>query len=129
MFRQLQQVVACAVLCIAVGGSLSLPAVTAAPTDKSLPRGTVFVANETSGSVTVIDAAADKVIATITGVPGPHNLQVSPSGDTLWITSAPLNQVVVLDVKTYGLLATIPVGNHPAHVILTPDSREVYVTN
>jgi len=129
MSRQFQQVAAFAVLCIAAGVGLTSQAATAKPNDKPLTGGTVFVANEDSGSVSVIDAASDKVIATITGVPGPHNLQVSSSRATLWITSAPLNRVVVLDVQTYELLATIPVGNHPAHVILTPNGHEAYVTN
>jgi YVTN family beta-propeller protein len=34
-----------------------------------------------------------------------------------------------VDTQTYAVAAKIPVGRHPAHVVLTRDGRHAYVTN
>lgn len=51
----------------------------ASPTEKSI-GGTVWVADEEGNSITVINAATNKVITTLDGIEGPHNLQVAPDG-------------------------------------------------
>jgi YVTN family beta-propeller protein len=40
--------------------------------------GTVWVADEYGNSITVIDAATNEAVTTLTGIEGPHNLQVAP---------------------------------------------------
>jgi YVTN family beta-propeller protein len=54
----------------------------ASPTDKGI-GGTVWVADEEGNSITVINAATNKVITTLNGIEGAHNLQVAPNGKTV----------------------------------------------
>lgn len=92
-------------------------------------QGTLWVADEFGNSITVIDASTNEVITTLTGIEGPHNIQVSPDGETVWAVSGHTSTAVQIDASTYSLLATIPTREHPAHIILTPDGNTAYVTN
>lgn len=91
--------------------------------------GTVWVANEYGNSISVIDTRTNEVITTLTGIAGPHNLQVAPDGRTVWAVSGADSIAIKIDATSYALMGTVPTGEHPAHVILTPDGSTVYVTN
>ena len=58
----------------------------ASPKDNAV-GGTVWVADEEGNSITVINAATNKVVTTLEGIEGPHNLQVAPDGKTVWAVS------------------------------------------
>lgn len=92
-------------------------------------QGTIWVANEEGNSLTVVDAATHDVVATLTGIPGPHNVQVSPDGRTVWVVSGHDGLVAAIDSQTYKLQGTAPVGSAPAHVIVTPDGATSYVSS
>lgn len=53
----------------------------------SVIGGTVWVADEQGNSITVINAATNKVVTTLEGIEGAHNLQVAPDGKTVWAVS------------------------------------------
>lgn len=114
----------------------------------------VYIANEDAGTVTVLDATSFKVLASVRTGKMPHNVQLSPDGKVAWVTNngepdadAALSQahpgmnkadhdamakpgaVWLIDTGTDAVTARIPVGLHPAHVVLTPDGRFAYVTN
>lgn len=114
--------------------------------------GKVYVANEEADTVSVLDAASFKMLANVRVGAKPHNVQVSPDGQLVWVTNngepAPAaaashqgmgkeehqdmgraGAVWVIDANTDAVIAKIPVGLHPAHVVLTPDGRFAYVTN
>lgn len=91
--------------------------------------GTVWVANEDGASLTAIDASQNEVVTTLTGIEGPHNVQVSPDGRTLWAVSGHDSVAVMVDAKTLGLHGTAPTGNMPAHVVVTPDGKTAYTSN
>ena len=61
--------------------------VTAAASHRGMVDGTVWIANEDGGSLTAIDAATNQVTTTVSGVEGPHNVQVSPDGGSVWTVS------------------------------------------
>ena len=92
-------------------------------------EGTVWVANEGSGSLTAIDAATNKVVTTLTGVEGPHNLQVSPDGRSVWAVSGHDSLALMVDGETYDLHGTVATGKEPAHIVLTLDGTKAYATN
>ena len=112
----------------------------------------VYVANEDANTVSVLDAASFKVVATVRVGKMPHNVQVSPNGKQLWVTNngepapagAPVHQTMgkgehnamskvgavwAIDTTSKAVIAKVPVGLHPAHVVMTPDGRFAYVTN
>lgn len=91
--------------------------------------GTVWVANEAGNSLTAVDAATGAVVATLTGIPSPHNLQVAPDGMTVWAVSGHEKLAVAVDVQSYTLRGVAPVGSTPAHVVVSPDGTTVYVSN
>ncbi len=92
-------------------------------------EGTVWVADEYGNSVTVIDAAQNEVITTLTGIEAPHNIQASPDGKTIWAISGHDSLAVQIDASTYTVVGAVPTGNHPAHIVLAPNNQTAYVTN
>lgn len=92
------------------------------------PAGSVWVADESGNSLTVLDAATNTVTTTLTGLDGPHNVQVGDNGATVYATSSGTDLVVAIDTVTYQVKATAPTGPHPAHVIEAPNGK-VYVAN
>ncbi|WP_314002997.1 cytochrome D1 domain-containing protein [uncultured Paenibacillus sp.] len=110
------------------------------PIVQTSTKGRILTADEYGNTMTVIDTQTNRVIAT-TPIPYvPHNIQASPDEKTLWLAIIqPETQTMqgqkmkgeawVLDADTYKRIARIPVGAHPAHVIVTPDNKEAYITN
>ncbi len=87
------------------------------------------MADEGGNSLTVLDAATNTVSTTLTGMPGPHNVQVGHDGATVYASSNTTNTVVAIDAATYRVTATAPDGGpEPAHVIEAPNGK-VYVAN
>ncbi len=112
----------------------------------------VYVADEESNTVSVIDARMLNRSTIIPVGPDPHNVQVSPDGKFAWVTNngeegkewerehkgmpkreheamGNPGEVWAIDTATDTVVATVRVGLHPAHVVLTPDGRFAYVTN
>ena len=83
----------------------------------------------------------------------PHNVQVSPDGKVVWVTNngsllkRPTRRstsemaqgshdamgkpgaVWAIDTATNAVVAKVPAGMHPAHVVVSPDGRFAYITN
>jgi YVTN family beta-propeller protein len=115
--------------------------------------GKVYVADEESSTVSVIDAASFKKIGSIKVGQGPHNVQVTSDGKLLWVTNngepaeattkmspkempksehgamAGSGAVWVIDTATDKVITKVPVGMHPANVVVAQDGRRAYVTN
>ncbi|MDP2368268.1 cytochrome D1 domain-containing protein [Rhodoferax sp.] len=115
--------------------------------------GKVYVADEEANTVSVIDAASFKKLRSVPIGQGPHNVQVTPDGKLVWVTNkgepgktdakmpnagmakaehgamAGVGAVWAIDTATDSVVAKVPVGMHPAHVVVTPDGRHAYVTN
>ena len=115
--------------------------------------GKVYVADEEANTVSVIDAVSFKRISSIPVGQGPHNVQVAPDGKLVWVTNngepgkaagkvthegmpkaadgvmAVGGEVWAIDTATDKVVAKVPVGMHPAHVVVTPDGRDAYVAN
>jgi YVTN family beta-propeller protein len=113
----------------------------------------VYVANEGSDTVSVLDATSYKTLANVRVGNMPHNVQVSPDGKFAWVTNngeldqmtdvsvhkgmapgsheamAKPGEVWVIDTNTNAVVAKVPVGMHPAHVVVSPDGHHAYVTN
>ena len=90
--------------------------------------------DQTSGTVTVVDTAANRVTATIPVPAGPAQyLAFSPDGRTIyvsiWNQARTIAAVGVLDTTTNTITATIPVRTRPFLAAVTPDGRQLYVPN
>lgn len=115
--------------------------------------GKVYVADEESSTVSVVDATSFKKIGSIPVGQGPHNVQVAADGKLLWVTNngepAKASEemglkdmtksehgamtgggaVWAIDTATDTVVAKVPVGMHPAHVVVAQDGRYAYITN
>ncbi|MEV6653048.1 serine/threonine-protein kinase [Streptomyces sp. NPDC051219] len=90
-----------------------------------------YVANFTSGSVSVIDAATNRTVGSPIPVgDAPEGVAVSPDGRRVYVTNSSSGSVSVIDAtrnRTVG--SPIPVGDTPEGVDVSPDGSRVYVAN
>jgi DNA-binding beta-propeller fold protein YncE len=56
---------------------------------------------------------------------GPRKIIVNRAGDTAYV--AYQAEIVVVDLRDRKIVATIPVGEYPEGIALTPDERQIYV--
>ena len=92
---------------------------------RGMGKGTVWIANEGGGSLTAIDAATNRVVTTVAGVEGPHNVQVSPDGASVWTVSGHDGYAAMLSAGSLDLHGMVPTGSAPAHVVVSPDGATV----
>ncbi len=93
----------------------------------------VYVANQASGKVTVIDAAADSVVAVVdfttlgfSAHPKPHHIVVEPDGSYWYVSLVGDNAVVKLDRANHIVARAETVT--PGLLALDPKSDKLYAT-
>lgn len=87
-----------------------------------------FVTNAGDNTVSAVDLAARKLIATIGTGRYPHGLRMSPDGREVYVANVQDGTVSVIDADGLTELARIPVGKTPVQVGFTPDGTRVYVS-
>lgn len=99
----------------------------------------IYVANEDDGTISIINTLKGGV-STIDLMENsemymPHNVQVAPNGNTIWVTAMPMSgtvddQVIIIDPRTNEVTKRIKVGidQHLAHVVFDNESNFAYVT-
>src|ERR1700722_4610455 len=125
---------------IAVGlpSALAFPdnkVVATIPTSTGLPLGMavspngkfVYVACRDGGAVDVINAATNKVIASIATGNGTSYAAITPDGQTLFATNVNESTVSVIFTAKRKVVATLPVGTSPNQLAVSPDGKKVYV--
>ena len=125
-------------------GSASTPPATSPPT----PTVRVYVTNEASGNLTVIDASTQSVIATAPLGKRPLGIVVSPDKKSLYValsgspnarprvdrkTLPPPDRsadgIGEVDADTYKIKRIIRTGSDPEHLAVSSDGKRLYVTN
>lgn len=76
-------------------------------------------------TVTVIETATHRVVASITAEIEPHDIALGPNGFA-YVTLAS-RAVAVIDMRTQTLAATVPLAQPAVALAVTPDGRFVYV--
>jgi YVTN family beta-propeller protein len=103
-------------------------AVAASPT-----RNEVYVVNSGSGysngSLSVLDATKNAVVATIPLRRAPVALTVSARGRFAWVANSASNSVSLIDLIDRREIAILPVGQQPADLRLSPDGLTLAVAN
>ena len=121
---------------------------TSAPAPAPPAGGRLFVTNEQGGDISVIDVAAQKVIATIPVGKRPRGIRVSPDGSTLFIalSGSPMappgvdesklpppdkkaDGIGVVSVSDQKLLRVIPAGSDPEQTAISKDGSRLFVAN
>src|SRR6266478_907453 len=109
-------------------GTLVLLVLVIRPADASADA-RVFVTNEKSDDVTVIDATTRTVIKTIAVGKRPRGVAVSPDGRRVFVANSNSDSVSVLDATSLSIVQKIAVGTEPETAVLSPDGRWVVVSN
>ena len=90
----------------------------------------IYVANESSNTVSVIDAASFKVLGTIDAKnSSTHDLSLSRDGKWLFATNLASGRLSVIDTQAMETIASIPTGTRCHVVTLTNDNRHAWVAN
>src|SRR5438876_138073 len=89
----------------------------------------VFVTNEKSDNVTVIDAATRKVIQTIPVGKRPRGVAVSPDGRRVYVTNSNSDTLSVIDARSLAVLSTVPAGVDPEGLTPNRAGTALYVVN
>src|ERR1700722_14119679 len=108
----------------------------------------IYVTNEVSGDMTVIDSATYNVIATIPLGKRPRGIHPSPDRKTIYValSGSPIagpgvdedtlppadhsaDGIGVFDVASQKIVRTIPGGSDPENFDLSHDGKQLYVSN
>jgi YVTN family beta-propeller protein len=89
----------------------------------------VYITNEGSHTVSVIDPSTNSVVATVPVGRDPVETVLAPNGTTAYVLNTGAGTVSVLNTAINSVTATLRVGLLPGHAAVTPDGSSVYVTN
>jgi len=89
----------------------------------------IFVSNERSNTVTVIDGSTWEVLTEFPAGLRPRGITVSPDGSKLYVCASDDNLVRVFDTSSYEELFTLPSGPDPELFVLEPNGRRLYIAN
>ena len=89
----------------------------------------VYVANEYSNTVSVLDTETDMVKSSIKVGIFPYGIDINPLNNRVYVTNRGSNTVSVIDGSINTKLADIAVGKSPVGVVVNPSANWIYVTN
>src|SRR5947207_11327675 len=87
----------------------------------------VFVTNEKSDNVTVIDAASGKVVKQIPVGKRPRGVAVSPDGKRVYVCNSNSDSVSVIDPAVLTVVQTAPAGQDPEGIAVNRTGTKLYV--
>ena len=88
----------------------------------------LYVANEDTAQVSVIDLASGNVVATVKIGEEPEGVTIRPDGKVVYVTSEGDGAVFAIDTATNKVLTRIPVGHRPRSIGFLPDGSRAYVS-
>ena len=93
-------------------------------------RSRVFIANESSNSVTVVDGDTFQVVGTVEARNhATHDLAVSRDGRWLYATNLASGRLSAIDTRSLETVASVATGERAHVVTLTNDNRQAWVAN
>ncbi|PKK85083.1 MAG: hypothetical protein CVT49_00650 [candidate division Zixibacteria bacterium HGW-Zixibacteria-1] len=101
------------------------------PNDIPPSGGLIFVANEGSDNLTVIDRFNYRIVDVIRTGTAPRGMAYSRLNRQLYVANSEDNSVVVIDLNTRQTLRTVLLryGDEPGRMALSPDEQQLYVVN
>ena len=89
----------------------------------------IYVANEYSNTVSVLDTETDKVQDRINVGVFPYGIDINPLNNRVYVTNRGSNTVSVIDGSINSKLDDITVGKSPVDIAVNPSANWIYVTN
>jgi YVTN family beta-propeller protein len=88
----------------------------------------LFISNEDSAHISVLDVLSGALIGTVAVGHEPEGVRLSPNGRAVLVTNETDNSVSVIDPEKLTVSRTINVGARPRDLAFTPDSSMAYVS-
>jgi YVTN family beta-propeller protein len=88
----------------------------------------MYVANEDTAQVSVVDVPSGKIVATVKVGEEPEGVTIRPDGQVVYVTSEDDGAVFAIDTRTNKVVARIPAGHRPRSIGFLPDGSRAYVT-
>jgi YVTN family beta-propeller protein len=85
-------------------------------------------ADRSADGIGVVDVAARKLVRTLPSGQDPETFDLSPDGQTVYVSNEETAEVSALDMATATIRGRVKVGGEPEGVTVRPDGRVVYVT-
>jgi YVTN family beta-propeller protein len=97
--------------------------------DLSPDRKEIWVANGGDGTISVIDYAAKKVVATLdVNLKGANRLKFSTDGKRVLVSTLEGKDLLVLDVATRKEIKRVPIGAEAAGIEMEPNGKRAFVS-
>ena len=87
----------------------------------------LYVLWSAQDSMSAIDVATDRIVATIEVGELPHGIASPASQDVLYVTAEGIDQLTVVDTRRDEVIARHPVGGRPNEIDVTSDGRFVFI--
>ena len=113
----------------AVASMVGIAALVFFPVSLTHATPVLYIPNNSSNTVSVMDGSTYSVIKTISVGQDPYGVGVSPDGKSVFITNMAADTVSVIDTAANTVINTISVGDSPFGVAVSPDGRYAYVAN
>jgi YVTN family beta-propeller protein len=96
--------------------------------DVSPDQKEIWVANAQDGTISVIDIAAKKVVATIqASVGGANRLKFTPDGKHVLVSTLGGPDLVVLEAAARRMVKRVPIGHGAAGIVVEPTGTRAFV--
>ena len=94
-----------------------------------IEAGYIFVSNENSDTVTVLNLKTKEIIKNIDTGGRPRDLKLSNNGKLLYIVESEENQISILDISTLKIVDFIKTGDDPEIFDIHPKKNLLAVSN
>ncbi len=95
---------------------------------RATPAGRVYVADQLSDRVSVIDVASDTAYATIPTGQQPHHVAVNPANTELWVTLYGETYIQVFALADHREIARVDVADRSDDLSFTPDGKLLFTS-
>ena len=95
---------------------------------KGNPKLRLVQTNFAGDVVSIIDPAANKVVAEIPGIEMAHGINVAKDNSQIYVAQESTASLLVVDGKTLQVTKRVPLSGSPNLIQLTPDGKRMYVS-
>jgi YVTN family beta-propeller protein len=84
--------------------------------------------DKAADGIAVVDLASRRIVRTLRGVSDPEQIDISPDGKRLYVSSEDAGELLTLDTEGK-VLSRLAVGSQPEGVTVSPDGRTLLATS
>jgi YVTN family beta-propeller protein len=88
----------------------------------------LWVANAQDSTISVINVASEKVVATLPSTKAANRLKFTPDGKYVFVSDLDGNQMLVLDAHSRKEFKRITLAGNSEGIVMSPDGAHVYTT-